>query len=150
MSGRRLALTIPAAVLWLVGAFLMQSAVDEHMAFALAAVLSALIGIAVLIVPVYTLIAVSSFLSVLFAVAAAWLALIEWDWQALAAAVAYGLAGALSVLVLRGDHAAATAGGASGGPSAAVNRRYIPAYRLTGRTSTTSGGDDAGGPDPHP
>jgi len=145
MIAKRLRLTIPAGVLWLVGAFLLQSAVDEHMNFSLAAVLAVLIGAAVLFVPVPTVIALSMGLSWLFAAAAVLLAVIEWDWQALAAAVAYAVAGVLSFAVFAYvDRHGATDATSLGEPTSGGDsgpRRLIPAFRRHRRPAADQDGE---------
>jgi uncharacterized membrane protein len=147
---RLLLLSLLTGVLWLVGAFFMQSAVDDHMNYALAALLSFGIGVVVLgaafVGAFPTMMAFSMFFATVFAVVAVALAVIEWDWRALVAAVAYGVASVLSFVVFSGiartQPAKATPIGESN-TNDGGRRRLIPGYRRH-RRSTADQGPDGG------
>jgi hypothetical protein len=144
MTAKRLLLTISAAAGWGVGAFLMQSAVDEHMAFALAAFISGVVFLVVLFAPLTSVMTVSAVFAWFFAAAAVLLAVIEWDWQALAAAIAYGAAGILSFVVFAYvDHVPATVATPNGVSDAGDTgpRRLIPAFRRNRRPARDQDGD---------
>ncbi len=147
---RLLLLSLLTGVLWLVGAFLMQSAVDAHMSFALAALISAVIGVVVLVAAFVgafpTMMALSMFFSGVFAVVAVVLAWIEWDWQALAAAVAYGVASVLSFRVFASIARTQPTGATPVGEpntSDGGRRRLVPGYRRHRRSASDQDPDGA-------